>query len=256
VLNAVPRNSVWSFVNRLWHKDSDEDISKLCACQFADLWHSGTLSLVLSRDAGGTADCNDVDVIDKSPTGFEDYNFNGPSTYLDGVKDLKGNGQQELTVDRAFLMHHCVATWPVIYAWTGSGYSERHEQLQGLVRAMVCLAKGRMAADERASQEDDGQRPAPYTSVKLRNQCWTLRTFFARTVRPKISVGVLSRPRATIPSPANSLRGLNVEGPSADSNAWAIRSIGSHIPRVVLTARAISSRGLSTLASRSIALIV
>ena len=38
---------------------------KACEFQFADLHHSGTLSLVIAYDNGGTAECNDVEIIDK-----------------------------------------------------------------------------------------------------------------------------------------------------------------------------------------------
>jgi len=60
-LNSEPRAAVWKFINHLWGNNtlSPED-GKLCSFHFADLRRSGELSLVVSYDDGGTADCNDV----------------------------------------------------------------------------------------------------------------------------------------------------------------------------------------------------
>jgi len=69
-LNAAPMHSVWEFVNDAW--GPGPIIGKLCWFRFADLHHSGELSLAIIYDGGGTADCNDFSVIDKVSTGIEE----------------------------------------------------------------------------------------------------------------------------------------------------------------------------------------
>ncbi|HUN58531.1 MAG TPA: hypothetical protein VMU41_10490 [Candidatus Binataceae bacterium] len=129
ILNAEPKDAVWKFMNNLWGNNNlGPGNGKLCEFHFADLRHSGELSLVASYDAGGTADCNDVDVFDRTRAGIEDYDFNNDAgTYFGDVENVNGDGNYELVFDKLFVpavMDHCTATWPVIYAWTGDGYSD------------------------------------------------------------------------------------------------------------------------------------
>jgi len=79
-LNAEPNEVVWKFMTNL---PGRVDVGKLCEFQFADLRRSGELSLIVSYDAGGMGDCNDIDVFDKTPAGIEDYDFNTNGAYLD-----------------------------------------------------------------------------------------------------------------------------------------------------------------------------
>jgi hypothetical protein len=130
ILNAKPIGTIWKSLNNVpgW-SDLGPDVGKLCAFQFADLRHSGELSLVVSYDNGGTADCNMVDVLDKTPGGLEDYDFNNDAeSDFDSIDDINGDGHPALIIDEVFAAGsqsgHCTATWPVIYAWTGNGYSD------------------------------------------------------------------------------------------------------------------------------------
>lgn len=83
------------------------------------------LSLVVSDDGGGTADCNDVDVLEKSGASTELYSFSG---YFDEIKDIDGNGRYELIVDQPFAAGSqtgpCIVTSAAIYAWNGNGYAD------------------------------------------------------------------------------------------------------------------------------------
>src|ERR1700679_3881434 len=77
ILNAQSADNVWKFMNGQWgNNDLSPGNGKLCEFHFADLRQSGELSLVVSYDAGGTADCNDVDIFDKTRCGLDDYDFN------------------------------------------------------------------------------------------------------------------------------------------------------------------------------------
>jgi hypothetical protein len=138
ILNATQSNdTVSKFINSL---PGVSGVIHVCAFQFADFHNSGELSLVVSDDGGGTADCNDVDILEKSGAGTEIYSFSG---FFDEVKDINGDGHQELIIDQVFAAGsqtgHCTATWPVIYAWNGNGYADvsskyrkYYEQLRSL----------------------------------------------------------------------------------------------------------------------------
>ena len=65
-----------------------------------------------------------VHIIDKTPSGFELY---GVDSYYAKTADLHGTGISELIANKDLTSYeggnHCQAEWPVIYAWTGAGYS-------------------------------------------------------------------------------------------------------------------------------------
>ena len=105
--------------------------SDMCDFRFADLRHSGNLSLIVSNDGGGTADCNYTTIFDKTPAGFESYDLDmyGEVYFSkdDGVEDINKDGNSELVVWTLEWLptpmgEEC--TWPRIFAWTGNGYSE------------------------------------------------------------------------------------------------------------------------------------
>lgn len=106
-------------------------IGHVCDFRFADLRHSGNLSLIVSNDGGGTADCNYTTIFDKTPTGFESYDLDmyGEVYFSkdDGVEDINKDGNSELVVwtlewQPTPVGEEC--TWPRIFAWTRNGYSE------------------------------------------------------------------------------------------------------------------------------------
>jgi hypothetical protein len=107
-------------------------IGHVCDFRFADLRHSGNLSLIVSNDGGGTADCNYTTIFDKTPTGFESYDLDMyANVYFskdDGVEDINQDGNSQLVVwtwiglPTSEMGEEC--SWPRIFAWTGNGYSE------------------------------------------------------------------------------------------------------------------------------------
>lgn len=155
VLNVEPKPAIWKFVNSLWgNKDIGPGYGKLCEFRFANLRNSGKLSLVVSYDAGGTADCDDVDVFDKTRTGIADYSFpvGGGAAYFDDIADLNGDGRYELILD-TFLAaplggDHCWATWPVIYAWTGDGYGDVSSQFKNYYQKQLTKMRRQLAAPQ------------------------------------------------------------------------------------------------------------
>ncbi len=154
-LNSIPKDAVRNAMNPIW-ENAD---SHLCAFQFADLRHSGTLSLVLSGDGGGTVDCNYVDVINKSPTGIEDYHFNQPHALFHSVDDLNGNGSQELLIDQDLNSDtNCIASLPIIYAWTGSEYADVSNNYKGWYEQQLASLNKKIAAEGNLT-EDHGETP-------------------------------------------------------------------------------------------------
>jgi hypothetical protein len=116
-------------MNGLWgNTDLTPGNGKVCEFHFADLNDSGKLSLVVSYDSGGTSDCNEVEIFDKSPAGIVDYEFQagGNDGYFDSIEDLNGDGNNELIMDKMF----------------ASGRSNR--PLRGGVAGDLCVVRNRL----------------------------------------------------------------------------------------------------------------
>jgi len=108
------------------------------------------LSLVVSYDDGGTADCNDVAMFDKVSTGIEDYDFASVGMYwYDSIEDLNGDGRNELIVDGILAAPlgggHCWATWPIVYTWNGTGYADVSAEFRGFYRKTLTNLQGQIA---------------------------------------------------------------------------------------------------------------
>ena len=140
ILNAEPKDAVWKFINNLWGSSDDLNggSGEVCHFQFVNLRHSRQLSLVVSYDNGGLADCNMVNIFDKAPAGIENFDFNSSTqVYLDSIQDINKDGHYEVVVDSDFvtgIRDECTATWPVIYAWSGTGYADVSGKFKGFYR--------------------------------------------------------------------------------------------------------------------------
>jgi hypothetical protein len=132
-------DQVLNLLSRLLGVDPSHET--LCSFKFADLRHSGNLSLVVSSTNGRFCF---LSIIDKTDTGFELYSpeqahfSEGPQ-----IKDLGRDGNYEVIMGADFTAYqgarHCVATWPVIYAWTGSGYSDVSNEYKYYYRQKLVL---------------------------------------------------------------------------------------------------------------------
>ena len=143
----------------------DDDGGGICYADFADLEHSGILSLVVSVGDGKA--CH-FSVVDKTAGGFRSYSFD-LSRDVDGpeIKDLGGNGKLELIVPTDLTGYlgglYCGARWPVIYAWTGNGYSDVSSHYKDYYeKRLASLEKEIAAAEAQKEQavEAQGDRPA------------------------------------------------------------------------------------------------
>lgn len=126
----------------------------LCSFRFGDLRHSGNLSLVVSTSDGRF--CN-VEIIDKTASGFELYDADSSRDSGIKLEDIDGSGSLELIADVDLTSYQgasrCVATWPVIYAWTGSGYTDVSNQYRGYYEQYLESLKKKIAQISSATEQ-------------------------------------------------------------------------------------------------------
>ena len=128
---------------------------KLRSYKFADLRHDGFMSLVAATAPDGTSSCSDshkwtfcsVFIVDQTSTGFEVYKTLGSidagGNVPLGVQDLQHDGNLELIVSQAFtsIPKQCMATWPAIYAWRGTGYNNVSDRFKEFYRNQLDAIK-------------------------------------------------------------------------------------------------------------------
>ena len=136
---------------------------EVCESHFADLRHSGQLSLVVVYDNGGTGDCNLVAVLDKSGEAIDDYDFANQTGFsFDSIEDINGDSRDELIVDGGLAggeMNHCSVTWPIVYAWTGNGYSDVSVNYPKYYRQQLASLQKQIADAEALKAQ--AERPPP-----------------------------------------------------------------------------------------------
>jgi hypothetical protein len=209
ILNAQSNDTVWKFMNGRWgNNDLSPGGGKLCEFHFVDLRHSGQLSLVVIYDGSGTADCNDLDVFDKTPSGFEDYDFDTTTDFsFDSIEDLNGDGHHELVVNAGLAAGghgtgHCVASWPVIYAWNGNGYADvsskyrkyYEQQLASLQKQIRGPKPQEDQTELRAAIQDNSPVGLGYADVRL-----------SRSEKYGVSIATTSPSPVPLPNPEDYL---------------------------------------------------
>lgn len=160
--------SILSLRNRLEGVDA---YSGICSSRFADLRHSGNLSLVVSATDG--RHCFPA-IIDETLAGFELYALN-QNGMIPEILDLNHNGNFELIVD-AELAGPC--TWPVIFAWTGKGYSDVSREYKEYYEQKLASLKEEIAAHSGA---EEAQAPRPGRPPHLSRRCLTFRQHYSVT---------------------------------------------------------------------------
>ncbi len=147
--NPPPDDVVKAFMSDKIHHFAGYPLG-ICYARFADLRRSGTLSLVVSEGDGRF--CH-LSVVDKIAGGFEDYGFD-LGHYEEGpeIKDLGGDGNLELVAPADLTGYygalHCMAEWPVIYAWTGSTYSDVSSRYRSYYEQQLASLKKEIAQTE------------------------------------------------------------------------------------------------------------
>ncbi len=135
--------------------DTTENSPSLCSFAFADLRRNGTLSLVAASDSSGRGFCNDIEITDRTPDGFQSA---GPTSAEIGqgenvtklIKDIAGDGRLELVIEMEVGGYqggaHCGLEWPVIFAWTGNEYADVSAQFKDYYRQRLAELKTNIAA--------------------------------------------------------------------------------------------------------------
>jgi hypothetical protein len=183
--NPPSLDAVQDFYDRA--NGDEEAWVKVCEFRFADLRNSGNLSLIVTVNPEGRQipECNELDIFDRTPTGFESYTTDGAygQDLAHSVLDINDDGKHELVL-RAPLAPFAMwsmsnkngftcgtegggAEWPVIFAWTGKGYSEVSDQHKDYYRNYLKSLETRLAAYSSESEPAAAQtaNPAPMRPV-------------------------------------------------------------------------------------------
>ncbi len=154
--NPPSLDAVQDFYDRAF--GAEEPFVKVCEFRFADLRSSGNLSLIITANPGGRQwpECNELDIFDKTPTGFELYDTDGAYGHdlASSVLDINHDGRHELVLwgdlsiatGFSFGQLGCGAEWPLIFAWTGNGYSEVGDQYKDYYQNYLKSVEARLAA--------------------------------------------------------------------------------------------------------------
>jgi len=104
--------------------------SDVCEFRFADLRHSGNLTLIVTLNGGARGGCGTAYIVDRKLSGFEARQ--SPSSGSDAdelddvIQNVAGDGQLYLVFDDQLTDYQgafCSSSWPVIYDWDGSNYT-------------------------------------------------------------------------------------------------------------------------------------
>lgn len=142
------KSAVWAFVRGPFAGGADQ----VCDFRFANLRNSGTLSLVAVIDISSTAGCVGTQIFDKTASGFEQYStFANTGDLRESIQDINHDGHLELilygplapSVSSAL---GCDAEWPIIFAWTGSGYAEVSGQFKGYYKRYLDSLRKQLGA--------------------------------------------------------------------------------------------------------------
>lgn len=165
--NPPPRDVVAAFIAGGSYLQPVQAPYHLCAFAFADLRHTGNLSLVASADVSGRMFCSDLFIVDKDSSQFEVRDIvvsRGASENDVGhiIKDLNGDGNLVLVGSKDLTGYmggdECIAEWPIIYAWTGAGYANVSNRFPGFYRDELNLLNDQIASLPPSSES----RPGPY----------------------------------------------------------------------------------------------
>jgi hypothetical protein len=186
--NPPSNNEILTFIEKL--RGLEGAYLQLCSAQFADLRHSGNLSLVASWSDGRFCD---VEIFDKSAAGFEVYDVDDSRRVE--VKDVDGNATLQVIADVDLTVwagsNHCQASWPVIYTWTGDGYEDVSskyrpfyaQRLDSLNKEIAVLSSAR----EQTKAIAINQEPAPGPTTNRHSDAESVGGFGGHLLVPEVS---------------------------------------------------------------------
>jgi hypothetical protein len=140
---------------------------EICYAKFANLRHSGNLSFVVST--ASRMFCY-TSIIDKTEYGFESYDLSDNEELGEPeIRDLKSDGKFEVIIPMLFSgyygANHCMASWPVIYAWTGSAYSDVSSQYKNYYERQLAALKKQIAVAGAKKERAQAAAAAPAAPV-------------------------------------------------------------------------------------------
>jgi len=155
--NPPSLDAVEDFTGRAIGESEDNPPVNVCEFRFADLRSSGDLSLIVSVDPG--RGCTELYIFDRAPTGFELYHTTTVEVVghdlANSVLDINHDGGHELVLwadlapfatGSSFDKIGCGAQWPLIFIWTGNGYSEVGDQYKDYYRNYLKSVEAQLAA--------------------------------------------------------------------------------------------------------------
>jgi hypothetical protein len=209
--------AVEDFTGRAIGESEENPPVDVCEFRFADLRSSGDLSLIVSVDPG--RGCTELYIFDKAPTGFELYQPSAARIVVahnlaNSVLDINHDGRHELVLWAAlapfatgfsFGKIGCEAEWPLIFAWTGNGYSaEVGDQYKDYYGSYLKSVEARLAADSSELEAASAQmaNPAPVVgSTRIARQTQTGMSFRpsgeALASAPQSSLSQIAAPAPT-----------------------------------------------------------
>jgi hypothetical protein len=162
----------------------EEPFVKVCEFRFADLRNSGNLSLITTVNPEGRQwpECNELFIFDRTPKGFESYETDRAygQDLVKSVLDINHDGRHELVLwgdlltatgytpgGRRVSEVGCDAEWPLVFAWTGNGYSEASDQYKDYYRSYLKSLETQIAAYSSESRPATVQTANPAPAVMV-----------------------------------------------------------------------------------------
>jgi len=112
----------------------------ICSFRFADLHHAGVLSLAVGIGVVDRPSCGEIEVIDRTPSGFELYKSGGSigagADMPSNIRDLGNDGRLQILVysGLSILTDRCTADWIGIFAWANSNYANVSDRYKNFYR--------------------------------------------------------------------------------------------------------------------------
>jgi hypothetical protein len=112
----------------------------ICSFRFADFRHDGFFSLFAGIGVVDRPSCGDLEVIDKTASGFELYQSGGSigagGDISASIKDLRHDGNLQFLLHAGLgeISQRCAADWTGVFAWTGDNYTNVSAQFKDFYR--------------------------------------------------------------------------------------------------------------------------
>jgi len=149
--NPPHKEMVNSFLRSIMNSYEELD-EVICSFRFVDLQHDGNLSLVVGTDSSGRMLCSEVYIVDKTASSFEiflgGFSSGAGTDVSSSVQDIRGDGNFEYVADwvLGIIQGQCIAQWPVIYGWTGGGYTNVSNQFKDFYRQKLDALSSKISA--------------------------------------------------------------------------------------------------------------